>query len=131
VEDIDCGHLVVPENRRRESDRALRLPVAILRSTSATPSADPYLFIPGGPGGGTLTRTEGIVQDEFTQRIRAQRDYVLLDLSGTGSAPDPWAGLGRKLLPVFAADLTPVEHRARCGQRSPTVGDKPLRMALI
>ena len=92
TEDIDCGHLVVPENRRLDSDRTLRLAVAILRSTSAAPEPDPYLFIQGGPGLPSLKWAEGTVNDLRTQRIRERRDYVLLDLRGTGDAPDPWNG---------------------------------------
>ena len=81
----------------------MRLPVAILRSTSQTPRPAPYLFIFGGPRGSTLAAAEWRVGDEYTQRVRADRDYVLLDLRGTGPAPDPCAGLGRQLLPILPA----------------------------
>ena len=112
-EDIDCGHLVVPENRRLDSDRTLRLPVAILRSTSDTPEPDPYLFIQGGPGLPSLRWAEQTAHHPQTRRIRERRDYILLDLRGTGDAPDPCSHLGAEALRTFAADLTAAEHRAR------------------
>ena len=50
-ERIECGVLVVHENRAAVSSREIRLPVRIFRSRSATPAKDPLLFVPGGPGG--------------------------------------------------------------------------------
>ena len=128
-EDIDCGHLIVPENRRRESDRTLRLAVAILRSTSDTPEPDPYLFIQGGPGLPTLRWAEETAKHPQTRRIRARRDYVLIDLRGTGDAPDPCSEVGAETLRTFAADLTAAEHRSRmtevknqCAQQALKIG---------
>ena len=113
VEDIDCGYLVVPENRRLDSDRTLRLPVAILRSTSDTPEPDPYLFIQGGPGLPSLRWAEQTAHHPQTRRIRERRDYILLDLRGTGDAPDPCSHVGAATLRTYAADLTAAQHRAR------------------
>src|SRR5689334_12997241 len=49
-ERIDCGTLVVAENRRRPDSRPIRLPVMIFRSRAASPAPDPILFMAGGPG---------------------------------------------------------------------------------
>ena len=49
-ERVECGVLSVPENRGMLSDRMVKLPVTIFRSRSATPAADPVVFLAGGPG---------------------------------------------------------------------------------
>lgn len=131
---IDCGDLIVRENRRLEPGhpyhgRTLRLPVAILRSTSDDPEPDPYLFIQGGPGVPTVKWVKGTVGDAHTRRIRERRDYVLLDLRGTGDAPDPCAEVGLGMLRIYGADLSADEHLARstellvgCAERAGEAG---------
>src|SRR5262245_26102638 len=51
---VDCGVLVVPENRSRPGSRSIRLEVAIMRSRAAKPAKDPILFIQGGPSIGAI-----------------------------------------------------------------------------
>src|SRR5436190_16718370 len=50
---VDCGFVVVPENRRRPA-RKIRLAVAVYHSTAAQPAADPVIFLQGGQGAGAL-----------------------------------------------------------------------------
>ena len=48
---VDCGTVIVPENRARTSEgRAVRLAVAIVRAADRHPEADPVVFLDGGPG---------------------------------------------------------------------------------
>ncbi|WP_163995898.1 alpha/beta fold hydrolase [Pyxidicoccus caerfyrddinensis] len=49
-ERIDCGLLVVPENRNKAGSRLIQLPVMRLRSRAEHPAADPVFYMPGGPG---------------------------------------------------------------------------------
>ncbi|MFD3873271.1 alpha/beta fold hydrolase [Streptomyces sp. NPDC058623] len=51
LEKARCGFLEVPENRARPAGRTIRLAVAIVPATSATPARDPVVFMAGGPGG--------------------------------------------------------------------------------
>lgn len=67
TERIDCGVLVVPENRARKDSRDIRLPVMRLRSRAEHPAPDPVLFMPGGPGVSAL------------ERLRSGRKNPLLD----------------------------------------------------
>jgi pimeloyl-ACP methyl ester carboxylesterase len=80
AEQFRCGHLVVAENRSIPAGRTLRLAVAVLRSTGATPAADPLVFISGGPGSASVDRAGGAVRSPF----RAQREMVFFDQRGTG-----------------------------------------------
>lgn len=113
-EDIDCGYLVVPENRKKDNGRVLRLAVAILRSTSPDPKPDPVVLLWGGPGLGSLENAQYTVRDPLVEQIRKHRDYILLDQRGTGySGEDFCPELGRTNVQIMSLDLTPEQHRAR------------------
>ncbi|HYH18446.1 MAG TPA: alpha/beta hydrolase [Azospirillum sp.] len=93
-EAASCGTLLVPERRDRPSSRLLRLPVAVLRSTAATPAPDPVIYIEGGPGAsvfGTEEPAEERLESwwELSAPFRRTRDFVLFDQRGVGRAePD-------------------------------------------
>lgn len=84
-ESIDCGVLVVPENRRRADSRMLRLPVIIFRSRAATPANDPVLFLPGGPGISSLTGQRSGRGNPFLE----ERDQVRLEPRGAALTENP------------------------------------------
>jgi len=77
-EKIDCGLLVVPENRAKINSRTIRLPVMIFRSRAVSPAADPLLFMAGGPGGSTVAGRRSGKQIPFLD----ERDYILLEQRG-------------------------------------------------
>lgn len=77
-ERIDCGVLIVPENRNLASSTMIRLPVMIFRSRAATPSPDPVMFLNGGPGNSTLTGQRSGRSNPFLET----RDQVLLEPRG-------------------------------------------------
>ncbi len=76
-EAIECGKLTVPENRNKPNGRTLDLAVEIFKSLSATPAADPVIFLPGGPGGSAARQKSG-VNNPFLD----DRDYILLEPRG-------------------------------------------------
>lgn len=77
-ERIDCGILVVPENRSRIDSRMIRLPMLIFRSRAAAPAADPLMFLTGGPGNSALTGQRSGKTNPFLE----SRDQVLLEPRG-------------------------------------------------
>jgi pimeloyl-ACP methyl ester carboxylesterase len=83
-EKIDCGVLVVPENRAKPGSRMIRLPVVIQRSRSATRAKDPVLFMPGGPGVTSMTNARSGKGNPFLET----RDHILLEPRG-GHAAQP------------------------------------------
>ena len=79
--EVQCGYLVVPEQRSRP-ERTIRLHTAIIPSRSSTPLPDPLVFLNGGPGAHTL-----VWADFYAARfddILEQRDLILLDQRGVG-----------------------------------------------
>jgi len=81
-ERIDCGVLVVPEHRGVAGTRAIRLPVVIFRSRSASPKADPVLYMAGGPGNSTVEGRRSGRGLPFLD----DRDYILLEQRGARHA---------------------------------------------
>lgn len=79
-ERVDCGELVVFENRAARG-RLIRLPVMIFRSRSATPAPDPVLFMPGGPGGSSMGMRSG-----KNHPFLDERDYIRLEPRGARRA---------------------------------------------
>lgn len=77
-EKIECGLLVVPENRHKAASRPIQLPVMIFRSRSASPLPDPILFMSGGPGNSTVTGRRSGKGLPFLD----DRDYILLEQRG-------------------------------------------------
>jgi pimeloyl-ACP methyl ester carboxylesterase len=78
--EIECGYLVVPEDRGQPDGRAIRLAVAILKSRADNPAPDPVVFLAGGPGASALRRVGGWLDTPFLEN----RDFVLLDQRGAG-----------------------------------------------
>lgn len=77
-ERIDCGLLVVPENRARPDSRMIRLPVMIFRSRAETPANDPVIFLPGGPGNSAVAGQRSGRNNPFLEL----RDQVVLEPRG-------------------------------------------------
>lgn len=114
LEGVECGELVVWENRERHEEGTLRLAVAILRSTGENPEPDPLVFLSGGPGGRSVFHTPARVSSEFWQEIRASRDVIFFDQRGTGfSEPRFCEEVDRVWQETLQLDLTPEEVGAR------------------
>jgi pimeloyl-ACP methyl ester carboxylesterase len=83
---VDCGFVVVPEDRRRP-ERTIKLAVAIYHSVAAQPADDPVIFLQGGPGAGALEWAAS-AYPFFIVPILQERDFIVFDQRGTGlSAP--------------------------------------------
>jgi pimeloyl-ACP methyl ester carboxylesterase len=77
---VDCGYLIVPQDRHNLAEGNIELAFAILHSTSNNPVPDPVLYLEGGPGGSALSGADAWYNDPS----RAKRDIILLDQRGTG-----------------------------------------------
>jgi pimeloyl-ACP methyl ester carboxylesterase len=79
---IECGYLIVPENRARNDSGSIQLAVAIVRAPQAS-QQPPVLYLAGGPGSSALDEflsdTEG-----WDYPFLQTRDLILLDQRGTG-----------------------------------------------
>jgi len=74
-----CGYLVVRENRGSQSDRTIKLPVVILKSSSSHPQFDPVLRTLGGPGVSSLKMIRGRKSSPWLR----DRDYIIFEQRGT------------------------------------------------
>ena len=80
ISDVDCGYLIVPEDRSNPDGPQVDLAVVILGSFSPTPVDDPILYLEGGPGGSGIFS----IESWLNHPLRQTRDIILLDQRGTG-----------------------------------------------
>lgn len=117
---IACGTLSVPENWSQPGDRHIQIGYLVLKSTAATPSPDPVVFLAGGPGSSPLTSAE--VWSRFFAGLRQERDVIFFDQRGTRLSsplrceahtklmalvlpPDEDASAGTPITPQYAGDI--------------------------
>ncbi|WP_406841434.1 alpha/beta fold hydrolase [Streptomyces sp. AHU1] len=74
-----CGYLEVPENRARPGGRTIRLAVAIVPAVSGKRSADPVVFMAGGPGGDAF----GDMPFVIGAGVNQDRDLIVMTQRGT------------------------------------------------
>lgn len=79
-----CGTLEVFEDRNRKQGRKIPIKIVILPATGNDKAADPFFYIPGGPGS-SATEDAPYVAPEFA-KIREHRDLVFVDQRGTGGS---------------------------------------------
>src|SRR5262245_31908747 len=85
---VECGFLVVPENRSKAGSPTIRLAVAVFKSAAAKPLPDPVIFLDGGPGGHTLETAVASYNNVF-KAFGARRDFIMFDQRGVGfSSPN-------------------------------------------
>lgn len=83
-EEVLCGSLRVWEDRAARKGRTIDLQVAVLPALKPESAPDPLFLLAGGPGQGAR-RYARLVPIAF-QKVRRERDVVLVDLRGTGGS---------------------------------------------
>jgi len=78
----ECGTLTVAEDPANPDGRQIELFIARIPALSAAPRPDPLLLISGGPGQAT-TDLYLTLRGAF-ERIRREREIILVDQRGTG-----------------------------------------------
>jgi pimeloyl-ACP methyl ester carboxylesterase len=81
---VECGYLVVPENRTDPGSATIRLAVAIFRNPASNPEPDPIFYLEGGPGGSPLELISLTFERIFEPMMAANRDLVIFDQRGVG-----------------------------------------------
>lgn len=80
--DIECGYLLVRENRDQSDSPIIRLRVAILGSSAESPEPDPLIYLSGGPGQSAVEWASA--EAPLYQAILSERDVIFFDQRGTG-----------------------------------------------
>jgi len=83
-ETVECGYLVVPEDRAVPDGRTIRLAVAIFHPGGDAAEPDPILYLEGGPGGSPLKARMSNIDALLSPLFPAQRDIILFDQRGVG-----------------------------------------------
>ena len=83
-EKVLCANHQVFENRLLRSGRKINIKIVVFPALSENKSADPYFYVPGGPGSSATADAPYIVQGN--PQIRQNRDMVFVDQRGTGGS---------------------------------------------
>gem|GEM_PF-2005367 len=81
---IQCGYLIVREDRQKQDSPEIQLAVAIVKSSSPQPASDPLVMLQGGPGGALLKDFDFFVSAGAMRAEVGNRDIILIDQRGTG-----------------------------------------------
>lgn len=103
VEEVEYGELLVPESRRRPTERRITIPFYRLRSTSVRPAA-PIFLLAGGPGSSWLEQFKADETHREAAFYRSVADVVLFDQRGGGHARPKLTCPDREQMPLDASD---------------------------
>jgi len=81
---IDCGYLIVPENRSNPDTAYIELAIAILRNTRGVTLDDPIVHLSGGPGQSMIDLLAADPEAYTIEPFAANRDQIFIDQRGTG-----------------------------------------------
>jgi pimeloyl-ACP methyl ester carboxylesterase len=81
---VECGYLVVPENRADPDSETIRLAVAIFHPPGGAAHPDPIIHLSGGPGGSGLEFLFLTFNPAFAPLLATNRDLIVLDQRGIG-----------------------------------------------
>jgi pimeloyl-ACP methyl ester carboxylesterase len=82
---VECGYLVVPENRKRADGSCLRLYVTVVKSRASRPRPDPIIWLNGGPGEHSGEAIQ-LMGGEVGEHLMAERDLIVFDQRGAGKS---------------------------------------------
>jgi pimeloyl-ACP methyl ester carboxylesterase len=80
---LNCGFVLVPENRAHPTGPWVRLAVAVFKSSTAV-TRPPLIFLSGGPGTFILERFGPGVSGALARDLTDGRDFILFDQRGVG-----------------------------------------------
>lgn len=79
---IECGYLLVPQERSQADSRTIRLAVAVVRAPNPHPPDPALFYLSGGPGSAALDST--VLLARAWASFIGNRDFVVIDQRGTG-----------------------------------------------
>jgi pimeloyl-ACP methyl ester carboxylesterase len=85
---IECGSVIVLEDRGDPGGLAVALPVAIARTRNETPMSDPVIYLAGGGGHAHLTYAHYLIKS-VGDAVLADRDFIQYNQRGApGTDPE-------------------------------------------
>lgn len=107
-----CGRLDVPEDPANPEGRQIELFVAVIAAQDSEPPADAFTFLAGGPG--QAATTSFVDLRRAFEKIRRERDIVLVDQRGTGKSAPLDCKEEQALLGVSPEEAELLESLRRC-----------------
>jgi pimeloyl-ACP methyl ester carboxylesterase len=83
-EKVLCGQFEVFEDRKAKAGRKISLKIVVFPATGPNKVADPFWYIPGGPGS-SATEDAPYIARQY-RKLREQRDLLFVDQRGTGES---------------------------------------------
>lgn len=80
---VDCGFVIVPEDRSGDLSDTIRLAVVVYHSTSSAPKPDPIVYLQGGPGDEAIEWSTSVYEYVIAPLL-SERDFVVFDPRGVG-----------------------------------------------
>ncbi|MBN1965899.1 MAG: alpha/beta fold hydrolase [Anaerolineae bacterium] len=80
---VECGYLIVPEDRTQPDARTIRLAVAIFHH-AGDPVSTPVVYLEGGPGSSALEFIRFGFAEQFAPLLAADHDVIVFDQRGVG-----------------------------------------------
>jgi pimeloyl-ACP methyl ester carboxylesterase len=115
--DARCGTYEVFENRAARTGRKIPLKVVVVPAQGPDRLPDPFFYFAGGPGDSSID--EGLFYVKQLASLRQKRDFLLVDLRGTGGS----GGLfcpelqGRQGVQGFLDNFLPTDKIRACRDR--------------
>jgi pimeloyl-ACP methyl ester carboxylesterase len=79
--EVECGYLIVPENRGKPDSPPIRIHVAIFKSTNPNPKPDPVIYVAGGGGTDQLSSSD-LYLNQVGNAILQERDFIMYNQRG-------------------------------------------------
>ncbi len=113
-EEVLCGTFKVMENRQVRKGAKIDINFIILPARADNPAPDPVFIFDGGPGVGAASYP--VSWARYCDRVREERDIVLVDQRGTGlSNPLPCKRLGDpESAQTYLQDMFPEDYVREC-----------------
>ena len=111
---VRCGTYEVMENRNVTRGHKFKLNFIILPAGNPNPASDPIFVLDGGPGVGAADRIK--MWARHLEKLRPERDIVLVDQRGTGSSnPLPCLRAGDpESAQTYLQDMFPEDYVRQC-----------------
>lgn len=82
--EVECGYMIVPENRTLSDSPEVRIAYAVVYPQGAVQYDAPLLHLAGGPGESMLLHLDGDPESFYIPSYAAGRVQVLIEQRGTG-----------------------------------------------
>ncbi|MCE7982084.1 MAG: alpha/beta fold hydrolase [Caldilinea sp. CFX5] len=99
-EKVECGYLIVPEDRSQPDGPTIRVHVVNFKSRSDNPAPDPIFLLPGGPGSSRGLYLYLWTAAPVGEMMRANRDVIMIEQRGANYSEPAF------YCPEMAADLS-------------------------